>query len=69
MKELIPPCSSLPVRPLLAGFGSMLIQVKVDIYNTLRFEPMNYLSLGISKKLKDFPLCLLKDESRFIGAM
>lgn len=69
LTELILSYSISSLRPVLASFPFLSIQLCVDSYNNFHFDPKLNLSLGIPKLLKDCPIYLLKDEIRFCGAM
>lgn len=61
--------SMLPLLPVLSSFPLVAIHPCNDIYNIFRFEPMHFLSLGISKMLKECAVEMLKDENRTTSAI
>lgn len=50
--------------PILSSFFFVIIHSLVDMYAVFRFEPTHFLSLGISKLLKDCDLNMLSAPDR-----
>lgn len=46
--------SMLAILPLLHSFLLMAVNESVDMYFIFRFEPLNFLSLGLSRTLKEY---------------
>lgn len=69
LKDLILLYSTFPIWVVLASFRFMSIQLCVDTYNMISFEPTHKLFLGISKLSKDCLLYLLKHELSLKGPM
>lgn len=54
----------IPNKPVLQTVSLMLLNSSVDIYCKFPFELIEFLSLGVSNRLKEFLLSLLKYERK-----
>lgn len=55
--------SMLPLLPVLSKFPFVGIQPSVNIYAMIQFEPMNGLSFGVGKMLKECIVLMLGSET------